>query len=331
MTTFGLYQPGIGWDFDQIRDYIIQAENLGYDAFWTMDNVVLIHPETEEQVPVFETWTLLPALAAVTEKIRIGPLVTPCNRRHPALFAKMTTTFDRISNGRLDLGLGPGDDPIYFIPWGMSYPKASVRIAILREEIEVMKRMWTEERATFEGEYYRLDEAVNHPKPVQKPHPPVWIGLVLGRKLMPRLAAEVADGINVYNGSDVAARELLDAVKMNCDEFGRDYESIPKSRNVNVVFSDAVSAHEGASYFGTPKDLQVVRAMSLDDQVAEMKVKKYANYVRITERFVVGSAEEIAQDLKGIIGMGFDQIIAGGLETLEDLRRFKKEVVPLID
>ena len=132
---------------------MVAAEETGFDSYWTMDNVVLIHPDTEEQLPVFETWTLLPALAAVTKKIRMGPLVTPCNRRHPALFAKMTTTFDRISNGRLDLGLGPGDDPIYFVPWGMSYPKTSVRIKILREEIEVLKRMWTEERASFEGEF----------------------------------------------------------------------------------------------------------------------------------------------------------------------------------
>lgn len=328
MTKFGVYQAGIGWDFEQIRDYVVAAEELGFDAYWTMDNVVLIHPETEEQVPVFETWTLLPALAAVTKKIRMGPLVTPCNRRHPALFAKMTTTFDRISNGRLDLGLGPGDDPIYFVPWGMSYPKTAVRIRILREEIAVLKRMWTEARASFEGEFYRLDEAVNHPKPIQKPHPPIWIGLVLGRKVMPRLAAEVADGVNVYNGSDVAAKELLEAARLNCEEFGRNFDRIPKSRNVNVVFSDRASNIEGSTYFGSPKDVEVVRRMTLDEQVEMMKVKKYANYVMLTERYVTGSSEEIAEDLNGIVALGFDQIIAGGLDNVEDLRRFAEEVIP---
>jgi len=331
MTKFGVYQAGIGWDFEQIQEYVIGAEELGFDSYWTMDNVVLIHPETEEQVPVFETWTLLPALAAVTKKIRMGPLVTPCNRRHPALFAKMTTTFDRISNGRLDLGLGPGDDPIYFVPWGMSYPKTSVRIKILREEIEVLKRMWTEERVSFEGEFYRLEEAVNHPKPIQTPHPPIWIGLVLGRKVMPRLAADVADGINVYNGSDVAARELLDAVKRNCDEAGRDFDSIPKSRNVNIAFSDKVASLTGSSYFGSPKEVELVRAMTLDEQVSYMKVKKYGNYVKITERFVIGSPAEIIEDLKRITAMGFDQIIAGGLENVEDMSRFAEEVIPYVD
>ncbi|HIF92911.1 MAG: LLM class flavin-dependent oxidoreductase [Myxococcales bacterium] len=329
MTTFGIYQAGIGWDFGQFRDYVIEAEALGYDAFWTMDNVVLIHPETEEQVPVYETWVLLPALASVTSKIRLGPLVTPCNRRHPALFAKMTTSFDQISHGRLDLGMGPGDDPIYFIPWGMSYPKTSERIAILREEIEVIKRMWTEERASYEGKFYRLDEAVNHPKPVQTPHPPIWIGLVMGKKLMPRLAAEVADGINLYNGSDVAVRELLDTVKRNCDETGRDYDAIPKSRSVNVIFSDQPIANDESSYF-RPKDVEVVKKMSLDDQLAEMKVKKYSNFVRLTERFVVGTPDQIAEELSEIKDMGFDQIILGGLETAEDLARFKEEVRPKV-
>ena len=330
MSEFGVYQTAVGWQFDQIRDYIVLAEQLGFDAFWTMDNVVLIDPETEEQVPVFETWTLLPALAAVTIKIRLGPLVTPCNRRHPALFAKMTTTFDRISNGRLDLGLGPGDDPMYFVPWGMRFPKASVRIAILREEIEVLKRMWTEARASYEGVYYQLDQAVNHPKPIQKPHPPIWIGLVLGRKLMPRLAVDVADGINVYNGSDVATGELLDAVRMNCEASSREYESIRKSRNVNVVFTDDGELPEAVRALTDLDDLKVVRAMSLDDQLAEIKNKKYANYVRITERFVVGSSDEIVEQLNAIRAMGFDQIIAGGLGRSEDLIRFAEEVIPYV-
>jgi alkanesulfonate monooxygenase SsuD/methylene tetrahydromethanopterin reductase-like flavin-dependent oxidoreductase (luciferase family) len=309
-----------------------------------MDNVVLAHPGTGEMLPVFDTWTVLPALAEATERIRMGPLVSPCRRRHPALMAKITTTFDRISNGRLDLGLGPGDDPIYWEPWGMGYPKASTRIEVLREEIAVMKKMWTEDEADFEGKHYTLVKATNDPKPVQKPHPPIWIGLVLGRKLMPRLAAEVADGINVYNASDRAAKDLLDIARERCDVLGRDFDAISKSRSVNVILQGRESGPEAvakgaqadgslAHVIGTAEELARERQCSLDEQHQRIKAStdKKSDYSRITERHVIGTVDQVVDDLCQIAEAGFDHLIIHGLDSIGELRRFWEEVVPRVD
>ena len=138
MTEVGFTQNGIGWDYQRMRDFWVEADRLGFDSGSLMDNSVFPWFEGE-MLDTFEAWTILPALAEVTERIRIGPLVTPCSRRHPALLAKITTTFDRISNGRLNLALGTSDKSVFFQPWGMSYPKFSERVKILREEIEILK------------------------------------------------------------------------------------------------------------------------------------------------------------------------------------------------
>jgi len=334
MTKIGVFQSGVGWSYNELRDYWVEADRLGFDSAWMMDNVVYPHPVTHEMLDVFETWTVLPALAEATKKIRMGPLVTPCRRRHPALLAKITTTFDRISNGRLDLGLGPGDDPVYFRPWGMTYPRASIRIQALREEIEVLRRMWTQKEANFQGKYYTLTNATNDPKPFQKPHPPIWIGLVLGKRVMPRVAAELGDAINVWNGSDVAAQELLVAVEKRCKQIGRDFESIAKSRHVDVVFSDGgpgFAHHSLKDLFESPEQALEERSATLDQQIARMKVAKDATkseYVRVTTRFAFGNPDEIAADLRKIAASGFDHLIVTGLETIDDLRRFAEQVMP---
>ncbi len=123
MPEIGFYQPGMGWSYEQLRDFWVEAENLGFDYGWMMDNVTYRNLyKLGEKVPVFETWTVLPALAEATSKIKMGPMVTPVNRRHPALFAKITSCFDQISNGRLELGMGAGDTAEYHLPWGMTLP-----------------------------------------------------------------------------------------------------------------------------------------------------------------------------------------------------------------
>jgi hypothetical protein len=209
MPEIGFYQPGMGWSYEQLRDFWVEGENLGFDYGWMMDNVTYRHLyKLGQKVPVFETWTVLPALAEATSKIRMGPMVSPVNRRHPALFAKITSCFDQISNGRLELGMGAGDTAEYHLPWGMPFPKASVRVETLREEIQVLKLMWAEKNANFNGKYYTLIDATMDPKPIQKPHPPIWMGILRG-KMMTKLAAEEADGVNVYNASHRAAVRIL--------------------------------------------------------------------------------------------------------------------------
>ncbi|NIB38413.1 LLM class flavin-dependent oxidoreductase [Pseudomaricurvus alkylphenolicus] len=334
----GVYQHGINWSWEKVKEYWLTVDKLGFDAGWMMDNGV--YPDMDgNMLDVWETWTVLSILAEITDNIRMGPMVTPCRRRNPGLLAKMTACIDQISKGRLDLAIGSGDDPIYFVPWGQTYPKASERVKYLSEEIEILKRMWTEKAVNFEGEYYTLAEATADPKPHQNPHIPVWVGLVMGRKVMPKLAAEQADAINVYNASDRASAELLALVEEHCAEIGRDYHAIPKSRSVNVIMTDgtfnpsSLPTQADGSFphvIGSPEELAQERAATLDMQHQRVKASddKHSIYSRVTERHVIGTPDEIVDELKEIAGNTYEQVIIHGLNTMEDVQRFASDILP---
>jgi len=350
MLEIGFYQPGMGWSYEQLRDFWVEGENLGFDYGWMMDNVTYRNLyKLGEKVPVFETWTVLPALAEATSKIRMGPMVSPVNRRYPALFAKITSCFDQISNGRLELGVGAGDTSEYHLPWGMPFPKASVRVETLREEIQVLKLMWTKKKANFKGKYYTLNDATMDPKPIQKPHPPIWMGILRG-KMMTRLAAEEADGVNVYNASHRAAIEILKNFEGVCQEVDRDYNSVRKSIVFDVVF---LENEDDLSYLevpegippslpritGTIEELAKYQNFSLDEQAAMVKQAnnpaigsiEYENlYSRLADRFVVGTPDRVVAEVRKIAEIGFDLLIVQGLDTIEDLRKFATEVMPKV-
>lgn len=290
----GVYITGQGkaWTYQNLRRAFCEAEDLGFDAGWTMDNSVGAM-ETARDQPVPDAWTVLPALAEATSRIRLGPLVTPVGRRHPAVLAKSTSVFDQISEGRLDLGLGAGDHAEYWEPWGMAYPPARERVARLREQIEVLRRMWTEARANFEGEYVTLTEAINYPKPVQPGGPPIWIGLTRSKRLMPMLAAEHADGINVYL-PEAELREMLEIFKRCCGEIGRDPDTVRKSRNAVVAVTDRQI------------DLAEVIRAEADQGIGEFGAMLHN--VTDYENPVIGPAEYCVERLTEL-GRGLDQII----------------------
>jgi alkanesulfonate monooxygenase SsuD/methylene tetrahydromethanopterin reductase-like flavin-dependent oxidoreductase (luciferase family) len=348
MPEIGFYQPGMGWSYDQLREFWVEADNLGFDSGWMMDNVTYRHLYKEdEKVPVFEVWTVLPALAEATSNIKMGPMVTPVNRRHPALFAKITSCFDQISNGRLELGMGTGDTPEYHIPWGMPFPKPSIRIETMQEEIQVLKLMWTEKKSNFNGKYYSLNDATMDPKPIQKPHPPIWIGIARGKKTY-KVAAEEADGINVYNASERAAKEILDRFEKTCQETGRDFNSVRKSIVFNVVL---LENEDDLSYLekpegippslppitGTVEELAKYQFLTLDEQAKKYKEASNLDFeameieiARVNDRFVIGTPETVVEEIKKIADIGFDLLIVQGLDTIKDLRKFATEVMPKV-
>lgn len=335
MADFGIYLNGLGGNYQEAKELWIAAEELGYDYLWMMDNIVGPEPYTPE-APVLDTWSVLPVIAEVTKKVKFGPLVSPFSRRHPSVLAKSSSIVDQISNGRLQLAMGPGDEPQQHLPWGQPYPeKPSERIAILREELDIIRRMWTEKHVTFDGQYYQLKNAVNEPKPVQKPHPPIWIGLIFGKKLMPRIAAEFADHINVYNADDDHVRDLLAIAKMRYEEAGRDFSTVKLARNVGVKLVD------GEFDF----DAFIEDCARQGNRTAEYTRNNFDVY----ECFIAGNDEEVARTLKRrVFDLGFDQAIveltggAGGYKPggftggeyvdymLNNMRRFRERVVPLV-
>lgn len=178
------------------------ADELGFDAIYTIDHLFTpaerlnaFSNAVDPRRPYFlEAWTSLAALAMATKQVRLGPMVSPLNLRHPVWVAKMAATIDRISNGRLVLPVGTGWNKREYDAFGFHFEdEYKARLGRLLEGVEVINRLWTEDQpVTFEGEYYQLKEAWFWPKPVQKPRPPIWLGG--NSKGIQRAVARLADG-----------------------------------------------------------------------------------------------------------------------------------------
>jgi F420-dependent oxidoreductase-like protein len=202
------------------------ADEAGFDAIWNADHLVTSNAPS---VPILDAWTTLAAMAEATSRIRLGVLVTGNLYRHPALLAKIATTVDHLSQGRLEVGLGTAWNEPEFTTMGMEFADAPERAGRLDEACRVLKLLWTSERANFQGRYYRLTDAVMEPKPLQQPHPPLLIG-GRGPKVTLRAAARYGDAWNSSGnrGYDVVveASQILDE---HCVRIGRDPKTIRRS------------------------------------------------------------------------------------------------------
>jgi len=165
-----IFPLGEGMAFDEAREIWREAERLGFPAIWHEDNV-FPHPTEllDRRTPILDCWTALSALAASTSTIRLGSMVSPAPRRHPALLARAASTVDHVSNGRLTIGIGAGDPTTvqHYTQWGLPFPETPrERVALLREHLQVQKLLYTEDVSNFDGEYFSLHDAVNSPKPL---------------------------------------------------------------------------------------------------------------------------------------------------------------------
>lgn len=203
------------------------ADSGGFDHLWAFDHMASIGPAGPDR-PVFDGWTMLGAMAMATSRPRLGLMVTGITYRNPALLAKIAVTVDHFSGGRLEFGVGAAwaqnEHDMYGIE-GLEH-----RVGRLSEGLQVLKRLWTEERSDFDGRYYRLKDAIANPKPLQKPHPPIWIGASGPSTL--KLTARHAD---VWNSSGGATRNLEGALEIGkrldeaCHSIGRDPGEIRRS------------------------------------------------------------------------------------------------------
>jgi len=237
--TFGVALPSAVAAYSDVRDVAVECERLGYDSVWLNDHMYegWLPPEKHAH-PYLDCWTLLPALAVSTKSIRLGTLVTSNTFRHPALLAKMSTTLDVISGGRLEMGIGAGDLPVEHETYGIEYPPDGERIARLREALQVIISMWTGKRPRFKGKFYEIKEPPCWPKPVQKPHPPILIGSISGKSLIVNLAAEFADNFNILGGTPESYREKMKIIDDYCREIGRDPTVVRRSWHGFVNIKD---------------------------------------------------------------------------------------------
>jgi F420-dependent oxidoreductase-like protein len=226
-TSF-VYPNGTGNIWEDTKAHIQRAERDGFDSFWVMDHFyqLPIHGATEE--PFLDAWTVLPALAAVTSRIRLGAMVSPVGYRNPALLARMASSLDHISGGRLNFGFGAGGYKPEYKSYGFEFiEKASIRLEQMKEALELILGLWTNASFTFHGKYFHVENVVLEPKPLQTPHPPILIGGV-GPKVTLRIIAEMGDACNLWGPPEEFIRER-EMLQRHCDEIGRDESTIEKT------------------------------------------------------------------------------------------------------
>jgi alkanesulfonate monooxygenase SsuD/methylene tetrahydromethanopterin reductase-like flavin-dependent oxidoreductase (luciferase family) len=178
-----IYQQGL--EYKDIQRIVLQCERLGFDSIWLKDNFTsswlnayLSYKEEESKSgdPILECWTTLSSLATLTKRIRLGAILVNIHRT-PSVTAKMLSTLDVISNGRIEFGLSAGWYEKEIESYGLPFPNASARVEMLEESIVIIKKMLTESQASsFDGKHYTIKDAKCNPKPIQKPHPPIWLG-----------------------------------------------------------------------------------------------------------------------------------------------------------
>jgi F420-dependent oxidoreductase-like protein len=251
------------------------AEELGYHSIWVYDHFHNIPRPAHETV--FECWTVMAALSQRTSRIRLGQMVSCAAYRSPAYVAKVTSTIDVLSDGRLDWGIGAGWYEHEFRAYGYGFPAPKDRIRVLRETVEIVKSMWTEPDTTYEGRHFQVRGAQCDPKPQQRPHPPIWIGGG-GEQLTLRVVARHADVSNFGGKPDEWAhkREVL---KEHCRAIGRDEEEIRKSWSPEVLVRENEADLEaaGGSLWGEPfESWRRGNLVGTPEQVAE-KVQTYVD------------------------------------------------------
>jgi F420-dependent oxidoreductase-like protein len=233
----GLKYAPMGTTAERMREVWKAADEAGFDHLWIMDHFMpLVRSVTgwyqfEPTDPVFEAWTTLAAMAEVVKRIRIGVNVTGNLYRNPSVLAKTVATVDQFSGGRVEFGIGASWAEFEFTSLGIPFPPARERMDRLAEACDVLKLLWTRDVADFDGRYYQLRGAISEPKPLQKPHPPVWIG-GSGEKRLLRIAAQHADVWNIVGGLPDEVSRLSKVLDAHCEEVGRDPGEIRRSIGV---------------------------------------------------------------------------------------------------
>ncbi len=312
---FGAFIPQ-GWKMELVSitgaqekwqkavDTAVLAEQLGYDSVWVYDHFHNVPTPAHEAV--FECWTTIAAISQRTSRVRLGQMVGCAPYRNPGLLAKITSTVDVISGGRLDWGIGAGWYDNEFKGYGYEFAAAKDRIGVLRETVEIVKLMWSEPTTDYDGRYFQLKGAQCDPKPLQQPHPPIWIGGG-GEQLTLRVVARHADRSN-FGGKPEEFAHKCEVLKSHCAAVGRDYDEIAKTWSPEVFVrasEEEIVAAGTKSVWGEP--FESWRAGNL-----------------------VGTPEQVAEKIEIYRGLGVTGIVpwCSDYPDTETLTLFAEKVIP---
>jgi alkanesulfonate monooxygenase SsuD/methylene tetrahydromethanopterin reductase-like flavin-dependent oxidoreductase (luciferase family) len=302
-VKFGVRIHQRGYDFGRLREIWVEADRLGYYSATLIDLL---------NAPLLECWTTLSALAPLTNQIRLTPLVLAASYRPPALLAKMASTLDRISNGRLELGIGAGGSETDHLASGFPFLPSAEQVAKFEEVLAGITSLWKQDQPHFAGKYYTFADAYQAPGPVQRPHPPILIG-GHGERYLMRAMARYADIANI--GFEMSLEEYARkraVLTTHCQQNGRDPSSIELSHNTRVLIA--------------PTQVALEERIRLEAQRAGQPVEAYQASLA---RAVVGTPEECVVKLTPYVesGICYFFIIFSHPIQLSELRLFAEAVM----
>lgn len=308
-------QEGVTWE--QWCALADACEEHGIDTLFRSDHYISMSVRDETKLVAHDAWTTLSALAARTTKLRLGTLVSPGTFRPPSLLANAAATADHVSGGRIELGIGAGWMAREHEAFGFPFPEMSVRIEMFAEQLEIVHRLWTEERVDFSGRYYTLDNAPGLPKPVQSPHPPLLVG-GRGTRGTAGPAARFADEYNTPFASPDEFAAVRAKVEGACRDAGRDPATMRFSLMTGCII-------------GATRDDALERARSLYDRGME-----HADFdgwlIDYGQRALIGSVEEVAARLREYEAAGCERVMLQHLlhADLEPVRLIGRELAPAL-
>ncbi len=307
---FGLQVAQQQTTVEELKEVWKEAEALGFDTLWTNDH--LLASVGPPEAPELEAWTLLAAMATTTSKIQIGSMVTNNVFRYPAVLAKMATTVDHLSNGRLILGIGSGWFEREHQAYGIPFPSVKDRTDALAESLEVITKLWAADpTVSFKGKFYTLTDAPFMPKPIQKPHPPIMIGGVGEKKVLP-LVAKYAQMWNIPSLPADQIAEKNKVLEKICKKVGRNCAEIERSYLTPLYIKGDMS-----------------EVKTLLERVADLRKVSVDEVLRSV---LAGDPETVKKQMQAYIDAGVTHFIINlrrpGLYDLEGVRLFAKEVMP---
>ena len=315
MITYGVQiEPQFGYNFEEIRKIVQTAEEKDFTHAWFSDHLML--QADSKDLECQECFTAMMAAVSYTKKLRIGPLVFCNNYRHPTVLAKQFAGLDHYSKGRVEFAYGTGWKELEYNAYGIEFPSGGVRMAQFIEALQVIKKLWTDDFANFNGKYYSLKEAVSFPKPLQKPYPTIWIGVGGGKPRILDVTAQYGEGINfVWAISPEDLKKKLDIFDGLVEKYDRSPKDIRRSYGAfTSIYPDAETKKNEM------KKMAEERKISLEEMEKRM------------ESALHGTAEEIVDKIRAYEKIGIEHMIFmfPHEQETEQLEYFAENILPKI-
>jgi len=292
----GLQVPDFTWPGSPhsigptLRRIAVDAEQAGMSSFWVMDHFFQISMVGPAEHEMLEGYAALSHVAAVTERVMLGTMVTGVTYRHPGLLVKTVTTLDVLSGGRAYLGIGAAWNEEEHNGLGVPFPPVAERFERLEETLRIAAQMWSGDEQPFNGKHYRLGRPLNSPPALRRPHPPILIGGT-GEKKTLRMVAQYADACNIFDMGTEGISHKLEVLRGHCERLGRDYDSV--ARTTLGALHVSADGREGTQSVDQVVDhLGELASIGIDESIVSLRnVSEPDAFVPLAE--VVGQASRI--------------------------------------